>query len=550
MNTKEMFSDAKTDAELALKFDAYQKSMMDVPNTARGDVQEISVGQARTLVKAETADTRMRSLLADDTITKALGADSIASITAQLEQASIQKDLTLTSPLATGYVAFDLEAPAKMLFPKPTPLRNKIPRGKGVGVAHLFKQIDGISGSQGGPARLRPGITDSTTTAFGGLSLNRGQKISYSGSERSIPYLQFGLSDSVPFSAQFAGEGFWDARAISQSSLLYASMLSEEALMLGGRGTAAGFGGALAAPAGVTAAVRAATASETAITGGVTSYYTKVTAVSIFGESVLGAAVTTAVAAGVLDVTIPDVVGALSYNVYISTGAADPGDASRWLVTNYGPTGNGSNVVTVNGALPVAGKTASLVVADTSASAADYDGILTICSSANAGYVKRINSVFGVGNPGAEFQTAFAAMYALNLADPDEVLLNGFDRKQLSDLLKTTSSASYKIQIQNGAEGQTLGNVVVGLVNEVTNKMVDLTVHPYLPQGNAPILSHTLPYPDSNVDQCWAARNVQDYMATQWPVIQNSYDVSTYWFGTFFCYAPKWQGMVQGIKKA
>jgi hypothetical protein len=39
-------------------------------------------------------------------------------------------------------------------------------------------------------------------------------------------------------------------------------------------------------------------------------------------------------------------------------------------------------------------------------------------------------------------------------------------------------------------------------------------------------------------------------MAMQWPIIQNSYDTSSYWYGTFFCYAPKWQGMVAGIKKA
>ncbi len=40
----------------------------------------------------------------------------------------IQKDITLTSPLSTAFAAFDLEAPAKMLTPRPTPLRNRIPR--------------------------------------------------------------------------------------------------------------------------------------------------------------------------------------------------------------------------------------------------------------------------------------------------------------------------------------------------------------------------------------------------------------------------------------
>jgi hypothetical protein len=549
MNSKiaTLFANAADEKDLAQRWDDFQNAMLEAPNTAKGDrVIGQADGGATVLTKAVAPVDQMTALLGNDVITKSLSADVLASITTQLEQANVNKDFTLTSPLSTGYVAYDLEAPAKMLYPRPTPVRNKIPRAKGVGVAHQYKKITGISGAQGGPKPLRPGITDSTTTNFGSLALNRGQKIVYAGSETSVPYLQFGLSDSVPFSAQFAGAGFMDARSVSQSSVLYASMLSEERLMLGGRGTAAGFAGALAQPTGVTAATRAAVGSEVPISGGTTSYYTKVTAVSIFGESVLSAAVTTAVAAGVLDVTIPDVPGALGYNVYVGTGAADPGDAARWLAAT-----GGSKVVTVQGPLPTSGVAASSVTADTSASAQDYDGILTICSGAGSGYVNRINAAFSTASPGSEFQTAFGTMYQNNLADPDEILLNGFDRKQLSDLLKTSAgSSNYRIQIQQDGSGQSLGNVVVGLVNEVTGKMVDLTVHPYLPQGNAPILSHTLPFADSNVDNLWTARNVQDYMAIQWPVIQNSYDTSSYWFGTFYCYGPAWQGIVQGIKKA
>lgn len=545
---EEMFANVADDpAKLAQTWDDYQKAMMGAPNTAKGDrTMGTHESGATVLAKAETATNQFSRLLGDPEIAKALSAEQVNSITGALEQANVQKDFTLTNPLSTGYVAYDLEAPAKLMYPKPTPLRNRLPRGKGIGTAHQYKRIDGISGTQGGPKPLRPGITDTTTTAFGQLQLNRGQKIAYEGSEQTVPYLQFGLSDSVPFSAQFSGEGFMDARAFSQSSVLYASMLSEERLILGGRGTASPFQGALAQPTGVTAATRAPASGETAITGGNTNYYVKVTATSIFGESVLSALVTTAVAAGVLDVTVPDVSGALGYNVYIATGAADPGDAQRFLAASAG-----SNVITVEGPLPTSGVAASTITADTSASSMDYDGILTIAGGPNSGYVKRLNAAFGTGNPGGEFQDAFAAMWGKNLADPDEVLMNGFDRKQLSDLLKTASSASYRLQIDNATQsGQKLGNVVTGLQNEITGKMVDLTVHPYMPQGNAPILSHTLPFADSNVDNLWAIKNVQDYAAFQWPVIQNSYDVSSYWYGTFFCYGPAWQGMVQGIKKA
>jgi hypothetical protein len=80
--------------------------------------------------------------------------------------------------------------------------------------------------------------------------------------------------------------------------------------------------------------------------------------------------------------------------------------------------------------------------------------------------------------------------------------------------------------------------------------MVDLTVHPWLPQGVAPVLSYALPIPDTEVSDVWANVLVQDYMGIQWPVNQFSYDFSTYFRGTFMCYAPAWNGVVSGIVSA
>ncbi|GAC1536195.1 MAG: hypothetical protein NVS3B1_30320 [Marmoricola sp.] len=48
----------------------------------------------------------------------------------------------------------------------------------------------------------------------------------------------------------------------------------------------------------------------------------------------------------------------------------------------------------------------------------------------------------------------------------------------------------------------------------------------------------------------WAVVNVQDYMGVQWPVSQFSYDFSSYWLGTFLCYAPAWNASITGIKQA
>jgi hypothetical protein len=204
-----------------------------------------------------------------------------------------------------------------------------------------------------------------------------------------------------------------------------------------------------------------------------------------------------------------------------------------------------------NFAFSTTGAAASRATADTSAYATGYDGILPTVLGPNTGFNNVINSTFSTANPGVEFQTAFAAMYQNVKADPDVVLINGNDRKQLSDAIKNGSTANYRLVInQPGESGTTYGSIVTGLQNEVTGKAVDIMVHPWLNSGVAPILSFTLPIPDTQVSDVWANFLVQDYMGVQWPVTQFTYDFSTYFRGTFFCTAPAWNGAVSGIVSA
>ena len=48
------------------------------------------------------------------------------------------KEWSLTNPVSTGLIPYDLEAPAKLLTPRPTPIRNSTPRLKGQGGARRF----------------------------------------------------------------------------------------------------------------------------------------------------------------------------------------------------------------------------------------------------------------------------------------------------------------------------------------------------------------------------------------------------------------------------
>jgi hypothetical protein len=506
---------------------------------------------------------QLEALASNKSLTpEVLGSLQNALATQRTVSADIAKEITLTTPLASSFAAFDLEAPAKLLTPRPTPLRNKIPRKKGVGTSHRIKVISGYTGTgTGGQGNIWPGITETTQNNFSPGSANplwleRGPQISYNAFDVVFPYNSYSLSDQVSFDANFSGMGYQDLRQLSSTSTLYATMLMEERMMLFARGTASPYVGALSAPTGIVASSPAAGAGQTALASGV--YYIYITANagisgSGFGESIVSAVASETVASGdVLGLTWTAVSGAIGYNIYVGTAT---GTANcKFVGVSQGNScviqgAAAINLVGDNFAFSTTGAAASRANADTSAYATGYDGILPTVLGANSGFNNNRNgAAFSTSNPGVEYQTVFYNLYNSVKADPDEILINGADRKQLSDSIKNGSTANYRLNLTQTESGDYVGGATIGaLYNEVTGKMVPLTVHPWLQQGVSPVLSYTLPIPDTEVSDVWSVFNVQDYMGVQWPVTQFTYDFSTYFRGTFLCYAPAWNGAVSGI---
>jgi len=506
---------------------------------------------------------QLEALASNKSLTpEVLGSLQNALATQRTVSADIAKEITLTTPLSSSFAAFDLEAPAKLLTPRPTPLRNKIPRKKGVGTSHRIKVISGYTGTgTGGQGNIWPGITETTQNNFAPGAANpfyleRGPQISYNAYDVVFPYNSYSLSDQVSFDANFSGMGYQDLRQLSSTSTLYATMLMEERMMLFARGTASPYSGALSAVTGIVASSPAAATGQTALASG--TYYVYITANagisgSGFGESIVSAVASETVASGdVLGLTWTAVAGAIGYNIYVgtATGTANckfVGVAQGNSCVIQGATA--VNLVGDNFAFSTTGAAASRANADTSAYATGYDGILPTVLGPNSGFNNNRNgAAFSTSNPGVEYQTVFYNLYNSVKADPDEILINGADRKQLSDSIKNGSTANYRLNLTQTEAGDYVGGATIGaLYNEVTGKMVPLTVHPWLQQGVSPVLSYTLPIPDTEVSDVWSVFNVQDYMGIQWPVTQFTYDFSTYFRGTFLCYAPAWNGAVSGI---
>ena len=537
--------------------DVKPKKAAELQEAYLGELNKSFSNASTVLGQAPTVDaaSQIEALVAN----KSLSPDAVGSLNAALAAqrtatADIVKDISLTSPLSTSFAAFDLEAPAKLLTPRPTPLRNKIVRKRGVGTSHRVKRITGYTGTgTGGQGQIWPGITETTTTAFGSINYERGPKISYTADDLVIPYNSYSLSDSVSFDANFSGLGYQDLRQLSSTSTLYATMLMEERMFLYARGTASGFSGALAAPT-VTLSAVSATGSQVGLTNGTTYYVYATSSAGSFGESVLSTVQSQAITTGqVVKIVVNNVAGAVGTKIYVgtSTGAANAHYVGTVTSLTGYINGVGGPVTGDNVVFNTTGTLASTITGDTSAFATGYDGIIPTVLGANSGSINEINSTFSTSNPGVEYQTVFGNLYDGVKADPDEILINGADRRQLSDAIKNGSTANYRLNLNQTDTGDYVGGAVIGaLHNETTGKLVDITVHPWLQQGVSPVLSYTLPIPDTEVSDVWAAVNVQDYMGIQWPVTQFAYEFSTYYRGTFFCYAPAWNGVVSGIVSA
>ena len=121
----------------------------------------------------------------------------------------------------TGLVAYDLQAPAKNLYPVNTPLVRSLPRVGGVGTATNWKAINAIVGS---------GFDNTGWVPEG----QRAGQMSYTTAPKAASYVTIGEEDQATFEAISSAVGFEDIRATMTMRLLQKTKLKEEAAVLFG----------------------------------------------------------------------------------------------------------------------------------------------------------------------------------------------------------------------------------------------------------------------------------------------------------------------------
>ncbi len=130
--------------------------------------------------------------------------------------------------LATGLSAYDLQAPAKNLYPIITPLRNALPR------------VGRINPGDAARWRTITSIVGSGYDAMGWVPEGqRTASMSYAAQLQVAPYLTLGEEDTVTFEAEAAAEGYEDLNATATLRLLQKTMRKEETALLGGNASLA-----------------------------------------------------------------------------------------------------------------------------------------------------------------------------------------------------------------------------------------------------------------------------------------------------------------------
>jgi len=543
----EMFGGLPADQRVE-RFEAFKSALADcharaLVASSRGETRFVA---KQGIVKTASVESKIDGLRSE-LVNKAMSPDQIADVENTLARLQdIQKDWTLTNPLSSsvgtyGLVPYDLDPALALLVPRSFILRNSISRIGGIGQAKEYRRILGVSNSNtGGVANQNTFFSSaSAATAFGGtggdVTLQRPSKISYAADRQIRSYVEQGVSDSVNFEAQYAGQGYTDIRQLSHTSLVWAHMLGEERNLLYGRSSGTGYVGALAAPASVTAAGT----TGGSLTSG-TTYYYQLTYSTGMGETVPTSITSTSPGGSNTAITFTPAsmpAAALAINVYIGTVSG------TW--TNKF-TSTGSSVT----ATAIGSGSYTAPSSDASANAYGYDGLVSVLSdTTQSGYVNRLNSTLSTTEPGKEFQDVFASLYSSVIADPEVILTTGAIRRELAKSIQQQGNPTgYRLNLEAGSDGVTIGSVVSAIANEYTGRMVDVIAHPYMPAGVALVWSKQLPFPDSGVAETTQVANVVDMQIIEWPTIQMSYDISSYQYGTMLHRAPAWSGAITGIQ--
>jgi hypothetical protein len=487
---------------------------------------------------------------------------TLAQIKQSLSRRGYRVKKASSYSLANDLAAYDLQAPAKNIYPVYTPIRNKLPRREGFGKATNWKEIAGIIGS---------GLRGMGWVAAG----QRSAAMQVITNDRSASFKTLGEEFSTDFESQNAGVGFMDLKADGTLKALQSLMLKEEYGIIGGNATKAlGQTPTPAATQSNTAAGAIANGTYDVICVALTAegYYNFADGDFVVGliqqEVITGLdgktfllkggtaipsaaySITTTGSNNAINASVTPVVGAYAYAWYLgATGAA-----RLTAITTV--------ATVVLTALPSGGNqlASSLTAADFSTNSnVAFDGYLTTAAGNSTAYFNQFanGSKFTASGHGSivEIDNMLQTMWKKYQVSP-EVLY--FNAEQLQDLtsgvLAGNSGAPLARYVVNDPNGQSLvaGQFVSSYINPFQAGgalSIPIEIHPNLPPGTVLGWTNQLPiqYQNANVPNVAEVICRMDYYQIDWPLKTRAYESGVYTEEVLALYAPLGIGVLTNI---
>jgi hypothetical protein len=469
--------------------------------------------------------------------------------------------LEKTINTGTGLVAYDLQAPAKNLYPVATPIRNKIPRvGGGIGLATNWRQVNSIAGS---------GFDNTGWVPEG----QRAGQMSYNTSNKSVSYVTLGEEDAVTFEAISAGRTFEDVQARMTMRLLQKTMLKEEMAILAGNtslalGTPAtptlSASGSGSLPNATYSVIVVALTLEgyrnSSLSGGVATAMTVTGAdgktFTINGGSSMKSAAGSQATTGTQNLlaTVTPVQGAVAYAWYVGTSGSETLQAITTI-----------NSAVFSAALAGSRQAATAVTADKSTNSTGFDGLLTTALiPANNAYVKYLaTGTAGVGTTLSasgrgsvvEIDNMLQTMWDTAQVTPDVLYVNSQQLKDITAKVLSNGSAPLLQYFQSPGAGEyalTAGGVIEYYYNPFMLEgglRIPIKIHPFVPPGTVLGWASNLPiqYQSNEVPQVAEIKTRQEFYSIDWPLTTRQRQVGVYVEEALAVYAPFCMAVLSNI---
>ncbi len=445
--------------------------------------------------------------------------------------------------IAEALVGINLEAPSKKLFPVYSPLRNRIPRIKApIGATAVqWKQIDAINGNN-----LWPGVSENTRQSAFMLTNT---------SSKSATFKTLGFDDYVGFEALAASKGFEDVRAVAALNLLYATMIGEEKVLLGGNVSAVAAPTLTSETGGATAGGLSDGTYKIKISSLVLRGYDK-GATGNGGADSDGESLPSSASAGVVlaaGTSVQKITyiwaakkGAVAYNLYVQKDAGSfyyqtTSTATKYVLTTFTGSGNVPNS------------------ADTTPGATEFDGIISqIETNASPSALFKDMSGGTLTSDGAggivEVDAILKQMWDSYRLGPTMLLVNSQEAQSITKLIGSSSNLAYRIVLQDG-QRDIVGGIYVGAyLNKFASSFaegvpneVPIKIHPNLPPGTVLFVVEALPYPNNQVPNVWEVETQQEYTQYEWALSQRRYEFGIYVIEVLKGYFPKAQAAIVGL---